>query len=430
MNDDSLQVLLGGAESFVIMTFGIIILYTTQILIARFSGPVEFGIYAYAWTIATLFSLLLPIGLNETVLRLIPSYSAKNQWSKVKGVLLMTPMFVFAIGFVVAVLGIAIVFNINQIIPDGYHWPLYFAFAVLPFLATINLFQGIGRALGKIRIALIPKAIGIPLFTISALGLWIIYSAPPTAKDIMSILLAACIFLVIIQGVLLIKERPKETVNVKPVFETQAWLRVSFTMLLISGAQLTLLYADILMVGYFMGPIDVAVYHAAARTALLISGALMAMNSLAAPKIAQFHSKGRITDLQELISSLIQWIFWPSAILAIVLIVYGDFILSIFGEEFTIGHIALIVLSIGQLINAGAGPVGYLMTMTGNQNYCAIVFLCSAILNIILNAILIPSFGIIGAAIATTVTIICWNCWLVVLVRKRLNIRSYIFAKT
>ncbi len=81
-------------------------------------------------------------------------------------------------------------------------------------------------------------------------------------------------------------------------------------------------------------------------------------------------------------------------------------ILSLFGSDFTEASWSLKILVTGQMINALCGSVAILMIMTGHQKKSLPVVVCSALINVVLNAILIPSFGIAGAAIATSFTMI------------------------
>ena len=110
------------------------------------------------------------------------------------------------------------------------------------------------------------------------------------------------------------------------------------------------------------------------------------------------------------------------------MILFGDRILGLFGAEFVAARWSMTVLILGQLVNVGSGSVGYLMGMTGHHRQSAFVLGCSAVLNIILNAILIPIFGIMGAAIATALTMALWNIWLHQLVVKYLGVKPSIVS--
>lgn len=103
-------------------------------------------------------------------------------------------------------------------------------------------------------------------------------------------------------------------------------------------------------------------------------------------------------------------------------------LLSLFGSEFTVGYSALVILTVGQLVNALAGSVGFIMTMTGHQREAAWVTFGSTVLNISLNAILIPRFGIEGAATATAFTTALMNIVMFGYVQKRLQLNPTVFT--
>ena len=95
---------------------------------------------------------------------------------------------------------------------------------------------------------------------------------------------------------------------------------------------------------------------------------------------------------------------------------------SIFGPEFLPAAPALAVLAIGQLVNAGSGSVGSLLTMTGHERDAAVGFGLSAVMNVALNVLLIPLWGPLGAAVATASSLIAWNVILSFAVYRRLRI--------
>jgi len=97
-------------------------------------------------------------------------------------------------------------------------------------------------------------------------------------------------------------------------------------------------------------------------------------------------------------------------------------LLSLFGADFVAGYPALIILTAGMIVNAAAGPVGLLLNMTGHQRLCAKIFGTSALINVVLNALLIPQLGIVGAALATAATMILWNLWLLIMVARKLDL--------
>jgi O-antigen/teichoic acid export membrane protein len=116
---------------------------------------------------------------------------------------------------------------------------------------------------------------------------------------------------------------------------------------------------------------------------------------------------------------------------ALIFILAGEFIIPwVFGAEFSAAHAPLAILAMGQLVNAGFGSVGFLLNMTGYERISSRILWQTALLNILLNAIMIPLFGIVGASVATAISLVIWNALLYREVRKHLRISSTAFQFT
>ena len=102
----------------------------------------------------------------------------------------------------------------------------------------------------------------------------------------------------------------------------------------------------------------------------------------------------------------VSWTFWPSLLMAMLVLALGKPMLVLFGPEFTRGYPLLFLLVFGVVARAAVGPCESLLTMSGNQNICAAVYALTLAFNIGLNVVLIPLFGLWGAAIATTFAMI------------------------
>jgi O-antigen/teichoic acid export membrane protein len=214
----------------------------------------------------------------------------------------------------------------------------------------------------------------------------------------------------------------------RPVFSVKQWLFVSLPLLFIDGSLIVLNQTDTLMIGAFLGTRDVGIYGAAFKTAAWVSFILVSVNAIAAPMFGTLYAQGDRQALQRLVSTIARWMFYPALLMALSLFMFANPLLSLFGPEFVAAKWSLAALSVGHLVNVGAGSVGYLLMMTGHHNQCAFVFACSALINIMLNLIGIPLFGILGAAIATALSMMLWNLWLNRLVVKYLGINPSIVA--
>jgi O-antigen/teichoic acid export membrane protein len=146
--------------------------------------------------------------------------------------------------------------------------------------------------------------------------------------------------------------------------------------------------------------------------------------------IARLYAAGEIERLQRVVTTAARAVLLVSLPIAAPLILFGDWLLSFFGPNFTTGRTALAILTAGQLFNVAIGSVGQLLVMTGHEGDAARGIGIGALLNIVLCAALIPRWGMEGAATATATSTIAWNLLMAVWVYKRLRIRSCAWATT
>lgn len=238
--------------------------------------------------------------------------------------------------------------------------------------------------------------------------------------------LLTLLIVVVFQAVCLWFKFDREIGETKPIYKPRQWLLVALPLLLDRTFEVLLTQTDILMVGSLVGAGAVGIYSVAAKTALWANFVLQSINLVAAPAYAILYARGDLEGLQKVVARVTLWIFAPSVAIALSLAIFAQPLLSVFGPEFLAAQWPLRILIIGQLVDVLCGSVNNLMVMTGHQNKSVVVAICSGFINIGLNAILIPQFGTIGAAIATTFTVVTWNVWLCILVIRNIKINPSI----
>ncbi len=222
---------------------------------------------------------------------------------------------------------------------------------------------------------------------------------------------------------------PHQIHRVAPAFDAKLWLQVAWPLGAAATLGAVLDQAPTVIIGLLLRPSDVGIYYVAARSAALISFVIAAVNALAAPAFSAFHWRNQRDELARLVDRLSHLIFWPSLAVALVIGIAARPLLSMFGPAFEAGQPVLLVLAGGQLINAGAGSVGYLLQMTGHEMVNLNVLIAAVLIDVILLLTLVPLMGCVGAAIAGALSMALWNIWLHVLVTRRLGVRpSIIFA--
>jgi O-antigen/teichoic acid export membrane protein len=136
-------------------------------------------------------------------------------------------------------------------------------------------------------------------------------------------------------------------------------------------------------------------------------------------------AKNDVKGLEKVIHQSTKMIFWTTVPLALIFFILPEFFLGLFGDKFKIGATAFIFLSCGRLISSLSGSVGNILQMTGHQNVYAKILFFGAIVNILLNLMLIPIYGINGAAIASMSSLIVWNLSMVLVIKKKFGFYTF-----
>ena len=408
---------------------GIGLAYAMQVVVARTAGVFEFGLFAYAWTWMNLIFLVAAFGLNEAALRLIPTYATHGEWQQLRGLVTRGPLLVLAAAGIAALAATGALELLGDRVGEHYRLPLLLTFTAAPLIGLLAFLQGVGRALGGALLAFLPRTIGLPTLVLLAIAAMVVAGIVPVATALVAVTIVAAGALALLQWLVLVRRAlPPQVCGVEAAVPLRSWLRLALPCLFIAVCFGLLTHCDLLMVGFFLSAEDVAVYQAASRTAALISFPLFAMNALVAPLIARLHAERKMAELQRTVTVATQMVFWPSLLGALLAVGGGQWILDIFGAGFVVGHPVLAILVLGHLVNVAVGPVSYLMTMTGNQGGCAVAWAATVIVQLAANMYLIPRWGIVGAALGTTLATVLLGIALTVLVRRRLRISAHALA--
>ena len=172
----------------------------------------------------------------------------------------------------------------------------------------------------------------------------------------------------------------------------------------------------------------VAIYDVALRGAALVAFTLDALNTAIAPHISAAFEKKDFNNLQKIITKTSRIIFAFSLPIALFFILGGDqLIVLLFGKEYRLAYIPLVILCIGQLISSLSGSVGLVLSMTGNQSYFTNSNIFITVLNIVLCIPLVKYFDVIGATIVYSFLLILQNFILLVYIKSKLKIKTMIF---
>ena len=391
-----------------------------HIFLARAAGVENYGIYAYSLSWVLIFVVLSKFGFGTTVLKYVASYEANKDWGLLRGVIIKSHQYSLALNFFFGTLAFLILYLLKQRLDVKIIFALQISI-VLGFIITH--LQIIAASLLSLRKVLLSKLSTPVLRPIILLVIVLIFLKISGEKlsGANIILLDICTHIILICFAIyfLWKKLPGKDKKEKIRYDSGKWLRISTPLFFVSILHIIIRQTDILMVGSILDLKAVGVYNAALKLCFLISFSLNATTSVVAPMISRLFSMGKKDQLRRVFRFSRILLASISVPVSIMLFCFGSFFLSFFGKEFISGNIALKILIIGKLVNVIAGPVGFLYTMTGNHFTALKVLSVTAVLNVLLNLFFINFWGINGAAVASSVSLIFWNVSLIFFSKRK-----------
>ena len=202
---------------------------------------------------------------------------------------------------------------------------------------------------------------------------------------------------------------------------------ISYSATIILGGVMSLLiaYIDIVMIEAMMSKKDVGLYKVATELAMLPSIFLRIVNTVFPPLVAKLYHDGEIAEVRRLYEKTTRYLFLVSSVMIAFILVFSEPLLGLYGEVYIEAKMVLIYRGIGQLVNACVGSVWYIVIMTGHPKIRFIGVLLSAVINVFLNYLLIPAWGIDGAAFASMVSTVFINILGFFIVKKILDAKVY-----
>lgn len=423
------QLVRGSLVSFAIQGIGAGLIFMSEILLARIMGAGGYGLFATVMAWLQVLALVALVGSNNLLLRFVPAYVATSDWSRLHG--LMQHCGRISIGLGLGMLGVSLIFltALGDRITGETRWAYIIGMVGLPIMALSLQRQAILRGLHRVAVALSPELIIRPIgliVLVSAL-VWV-FAIPVTAPHVLA-MNGLAVFLAYLLGRYWQQRAMPVQVQTSPaVTQSREWLRIAIPLSLIAGMHLLIARLDIILLGALIGHEQAGHYAAASRVADLIVFALASANVIVAPLIAGLHVRNDVAGMQQMLTLLAKGVSLLTIPLVIMVGLFGQPILGLFGAGYEVAYLPLLILVCGQVINALSGPVDFVLAMTGQQMKMLQILALATGLNLGLNLLLIPPLGLMGAAIATASTTVFWNLFMRRVVRQRLGIDASVLV--
>ena len=414
--------------AFVIRIASAALAFISQIVLARVMGEFEYGIFVFVWVLMVLAGNLSCVGFHTAVIRFLPQYKADGAADLIRGLTDTARIFALSSAICLALIAAAIVHLSTGLIEAYYLLPILVGLMIMPLIAVGDVLDGTARANHWPVMALSPTFIIRPILILVFMVGAVLSGAPHSALTAVESALAATFVTTLCQYFALTFRLRRHFPAGPKTIRFGTWMAVAFPIFLVEGVGYLLTNSDVIVVGIFLDPQQVAIYFAAAKTMALVHFVYFSVKAAAGPRFASIIAEGDSHKLATFARETTRWTFFPALAVGLAVLAAGQFLLSLFGAAFMAGHIVMGILLAGILAKALVGPGEVLLMMAGRQRLCAMLYGAALAANIGLNVLLVPRLGIEGAAIATAAAMLVEATLLHVAVRRTLGIVLFAFA--
>lgn len=390
--------------------------FTISLVLARLLGTSDLGIYAQAYAILSLLQMVAMGGLHTGTMRFVSMHrAAAGNTGAVRGTIYL------GLGTALAtsmVLGLALHFAAPWLADSAFNeprlaLPLSYVALTLPAATFAGVALGATQGFRTMRAS---AGIGLILEPALRLGLTIALLALGRGLSgtmealVVSNLIAAALAARYLR-------RLTGSGGPAPVYEVRRLYNFSSVSWLGSLANSGLAWMDTIILGLYLPSAQVGVYSVATRLVVFASLIQTAINTSLGPRIADLYQRREHVALERAYRAAASWTVRLALPAFALLAIFPRELLSIFGPEFAVAAAVTIVLALGKLIDAVTGPCALMLNMSGRPLLNTINNLLVLVLNGALNVLLIPRIGLMGAAVAWTISLAAVNAARVIEVR-------------
>jgi len=379
--------------------------YLLTVVIARGLGASSLGAFTFAFVLLEVGALVTRLGLGNAAQKYIPRYRRADDADRVAGTVitgLLGPL--IAGTLLVGLLVVGLTMLPEPIVPvDTVTRPLLFG---IPLLAAVRVAEAATRGFDETKYGVYVRDIGQSgaAFVFVTLAVVAVGTLRATvAGYLLSLVVGLTLALYYLRslGAFEWHDRPR----------VDGWELASYGGSVVGVAVLSylVLWTDVLMLGSLATTTAVGYYQAAFQTASLLVIVLTAANAIFPPRASALIDQDRDRGLATLYTGITKWVTGFTILGFLFLAVNAELVADVFGPGFQAASRPLIVLAVGHLALALTGPGNIILLMGGYERVDLAALTVAVLLNTVLNYVLISAYGPLGAAIATTATLVLLN---------------------
>ena len=386
-------------------------------------GPSLYGVYTLATYWAGLLAEISRFGFGATVIRFTASFRGEGKTESIKGTILYSLRLVAITSGILAV-GMALLAEpfCRYVLEDPSSADAFRFFSVAILLTA--LYGSVTSALTGLqqqRYVVLTNSIVSNLVKIVSLLLFVWMGLDLYAALASSLLQDLAVLA--LGGFFLLRSFPALTdKNVKATVEPRDLWKYSLSMFATSLFYKYTFGLDITFLGYYRAAADVGLYAVALKLQPVIFIPAYAISEIFNPMVAELHAKNEIGQIERLYKTVTKWTLTLSVPIYLLIVLFYQPILRLFGKEFGGAADALMILATANLLVNFVGMAGYVINMIGRPTVNLVNSIVTAVINIGLFFLLIPPFGVTGAATAYATGLLVINLVRAIQVRRFLGI--------
>lgn len=405
--------------------------YATAAAIAKMHGKAQLGFYALGIVVLQVANILSQFGMDNGVVRYVAHYRSEDDTARVRGTILQAVGVTFGLSLVLSgIIFFGAGFLSDTVFNKPFLETMFRLFSVaLPFFTLMSIALWATQGFQTVKYATLVRDILRPL--VNLILVFVFYFS---GEQILGAVVAYIASMALGAGLALYyltrvfpKLLDRETA---PIYESRALFSVSGPMIIANFTQYINLWTALIVLGIFTSAGEVGIYDVASRTATLSALVLISFGGIFSPMISSLHQQGLTNDLGYLYRDVSRWTFTGALVFFLITALLAKDIMAFFGQDFIIGWPVIVIVAAAQLFNSSVGPTARVLAMTGRQRMVMTATVSSAIVAVAANLLLVPPFGIFGAAIATATALVVSNTLSLFFVRRFLGFwpyeRSYI----
>ncbi len=410
---------------FLLRSLGVLFLFGGTLFITNNFNADLVGRYDISRSVLLVVGTICLMGFNQSIIYYSGYLKAQGALSSIKGV--YGKMLRITLISSIVLIGIYFLIPesiVNSLYEKDIYTIIFKTLGVLFFYALTLLNIEMYRAINKIVVSEILRNILRHLFFLIAI---IVIDAMGEHQYLIDVFLLNFVFLAAVTTIAVLislnrlpSEEHKESLSIKAI------IRKSYPMSISLMSFLLMQNTDILLLGKFRSFTDVAHYAVAVKLTMIIALVLSSVNAVYAPKYSELFNENNFRLLRENIKRSTRLIFVLTIPIILGMLIFSDKILALFGEGYDSAGLALNILLGAQIVNAMSGSVGVYMNMSGNERVFQRILIAALLLNVVLNILLIPEYGLFGAAIATAVSTVLWNIYSVIFLYRKKQIKTFL----